>query len=303
MLTVVRPGSCRRPGHIPRAPLYGILWLASYPKSGNTWVRAFLANLFAGGQTPVPLDQLPAWAIGDNFWIHYEAVSGKRRGELTEDELQRLRPLVHRRFASMRGETAIVKTHSLCGHVDGHPLITGEVTAGAVYVVRNPLDVAVSFSHHYQTTIERAVEALCREGNWLPASERLLRQYIGSWSQHVRSWTEVPGLQRIVLRYEDLLSNPLYHFGRLVTFLGLPKDPFRLARAVRFSSFQELSRQERQHGFVEARPDRRVRFFRSGRAGVWRSYLSPAQVRRIVEAHGAVMRRFGYLDGLGAPGA
>ena len=288
----------------PRARrLHGILWLASYPKSGNTWMRAFLANHFRGGDRPVPINRLPDYAIGDNFRIHYERVSGRPAATIGEEEARRLRPLVHHWFAVARGETAIVKTHSLLGEVDGAPLITPEVTAGVLYIVRNPLDVAVSFAHHYQTDYERAVEAVCRPGNFLPPSDRLLAQYIGSWSEHVRSWTETPGLRRLVVRYEDMLQRPVRTFEQVVRFLGLPEAPARLRRAIRFSSFEQLRAQEQREGFVEARPDRRVPFFRSGRRGVWRRVLTREQVARIVDAHGPVMRRFGYLDDRGRPRA
>ncbi len=303
------PSELLPPGHgTPRGPvsrrrLHGILWLASYPKSGNTWMRAFLANHFANRARPVPVNRLPDYAIGDNFRIHYARVGGRPAEELTEEDLRALRPLVHRWFAAARGETAIVKTHSLLGWVDGAPLITEEVTAGALYIVRNPLDVAVSFAHHYQTGYGEAVEALCRPDNYLPASDRLFIQYIGSWSQHVRSWTETPGLPRLVVRYEDMLQRPVRTFKTVVRFLGLPEEPARLRKAIRFSSFEQLRAQEQREGFVEARPDRRVPFFRSGRRGVWRRTLTPGQVARIVEAHGPVMRRLGYLDARGRPRA
>lgn len=296
-----RPGSRPAPGPAFLRRPFGILWLASYPKSGNTWMRAFLANLFAGRNRPLAIDDLPKWAVGDNFWAHYERLAGRPREALDEADVRRPRPLVHRWFATARGETAVVKTHSLLGFVDGAPSITAEVTAGAIYIVRNPLDVVVSFAHHYATGYDRAVEALCRDGNFLPASERLLPQYIGSWSQHVRSWTETPGLRRLVVRYEDMVARPRHTFGAVVRFLGLPDDRPRLARAIRFSHFRELAAQERRSGFVEARPDGSTPFFRRGRPGAWRESLTAEQVERIVDAHGPVMRRFGYLDASGRP--
>ncbi len=303
------PSEFVRPGHGPlsgpvhpgRRPVYGVLWLASYPKSGNTWMRAFLANYLANGDRPLPINRLPDYAIGDNFRIHYERVSGRPARDLSEEDAHRLRPIVHRWFASARGETAIVKTHSMLAWVNGAPLITEEVTAGALYVVRNPLDVAVSFAHHYQTDYERAVEALCRDNNFLPPSDRLFTQYIGSWSQHVRSWTEVPGLRLLTVRYEDMLKRPVRTFEKVVRFLDLPDEPARLRKAIRFSSFEQLRFQEQRQGFVEARPDRRVPFFRKGRCGAWRRELSADQVARIIRAHGPVMRRFGYLDDHGRP--
>lgn len=295
-----RPADGAEAGRSPAA-LPGVLWLASYPKSGNTWLRALIANYMAGPLGPVPINALPSYAIGDNFLVHYERLSGRPAAQLTARDIARLRPLVHRWFATSRGQTALVKTHSRLARVDDEPLITADVTVGVVYVVRNPLDVAVSFARHYATTVERAVESLCREDNFLPGSDRLLPQMIGSWSQHVASWTGLEGLHRHVVRFEDLLERPKRTGRALVRFMELPVDPQRLGWALAWSSFDRLAAAERQHGFVEARPDGSTPFFREGRSGGWRAVLSEAQTRRICAAHAPLMRRFGYLDDAGRP--
>lgn len=276
--------------------MYGIIWLASYPKSGNTWLRAFLANYFRNPDRPVPINELPHFAIGDGFYVHYEQVSGKKASELTEEEIRALRPKVHQWFATGGGETVFVKTHNYVGHEEGQPLITPAATAGAIYVVRNPIDVAVSFAHHYQVSYDRAVELMCTKNNVMPGSDKLRPAFLGDWTQHVRSWTEAPGLTRHVMRYEDMQRKPGPTFRALVKFLGLPGSANRLRKAIRFSSFRELQRQEQQHSFVEARPDGSTPFFREGRGGIGRETLTREQIDRLVEAHGEAMRRFGYLD-------
>lgn len=273
----------------------GIIWLASYPKSGNTWLRAFLANYLANAATPVPINDLPRHVLGDNLILHYEQLTGTPASELNDKDFNRLRPKVHEWLARSRPEAVFVKTHSVMRNIAGVPLITPPATAGAVYVVRNPLDVAVSFAHHYQVTYGRAVESLCTEGYVLPPSSGLCRQHLGSWSHHVGSWTEPPGPRPHVLRYEDMLAAPTKVFGGLVRFLGLPKDSARLKRAIDFSSFRELSGQERTTRFVEARPDGRSRFFRAGQIGAWRQVLTEAQAEELVEKHRNAMVKMGYL--------
>lgn len=282
-------------------PVPGILWLASYPKSGNTWLRAYLANLFRNEARPLPIDQLPNHALGDNFLIHYEQFSGKPADELTHGDIVRLRPQVHQWFATSRPDTTLVKTHNACVLADGQPLITPAATAGAIYVVRNPLDVAVSFANHYQVTVDRAVDLVCDENHRLPAIPGQIEQILLSWSSHVKSWTRAPGMNLHVMRYEDMLKRPVKTFGALGRFLGLPNDPARLKRAIRFSSFRELKRQEAAGGFVEARPDGKARFFRQGKTGGWRAALDAGQVERVVTAHGEVMAEFGYLAKDGTP--
>jgi len=103
-----------------------------------------------------------------------------------------------------------------------------------------------------------------------------------------------------VIRYEDMLADPMATFTQAARFLQLPTDPARVEKAVRFSDFKVLSQQEAEKGFKE-RPGKTERFFRQGKSGGWRDRLTAAQVDRIVADHGAVMRRFGYLDEAGNP--
>ena len=277
----------------------GILWLASYPKSGNTWLRAVLANLIADPKEPLPINSLPNLFLGDSFLMHIEQLTGRKAEEIAEEELPQLRRRVHEWFAKSRPDNAMVKTHNAVLQIDGVPLITPSATAGAIYVLRNPLDVAVSFAHHYQVTYERAVESLCDESYVLPPSGGQLTQYLGSWSRHVRSWTQAPGLPLHVLRYEDMTSKSFNTFKGLAEFLQLPSDKVRLQKAIRFSGFSEMRRQERKDNFVEARPDGKTPFFREGRVGGWREVLTDEQVERLIASQGEVMREFGYLDEAG----
>jgi len=271
----------------------GIIWLASYPKSGNTWLRAFLANHFQNKSRAIPINELPNYAIGDNFLVHYERLLKKSESDISDEEATEARAKVHHWFASAQGHTAFVKTHNIVGKVDDHPLITPEATAGAIYIMRHPFDVAISWSHHYKTSLDKAVDALCRTGNALPRGNGLLT-HLGSWAEHVHSWTTAPGLTRHVLRYEDLQNQPRRSFAALVGFLGLPPDQARLKRSIRFSSFRELANQERKKGFVEARPDGATRFFRDGRVGSGTEGLTPEQQQRLSDALGDVMSRYGY---------
>lgn len=279
----------------------GIIWLASYQKSGNTWVRAFLANLLRNPERPVPINDLPQFALGDGFLIHYETLSGRPAAAITAAEFHALRPRLHAWFAQSSPDNPFVKTHNACVSVEGQPLITPTATAGAIYVLRNPLDVAVSFSHHHQIGLQEAVDRICDDRNVIPASKNQREQYLLSWSSHVNSWVKAPGLKCHVLRYEDMLAAPRKAFGELVKFLGLPDNPARLKKAIRFSSFKELSDQEKKARFVESRPDGKAAFFRQGKVGAWRDALSATQVDKIVETQGEVMQAFGYLDRKGHP--
>ncbi len=273
----------------------GIIWLASYPKSGNTWLRAFLANYLSDAKTPVAINDLPKHILGDNLRQHYLQFSGLQDEALDAQKIAELRPRVHQWMALSRGHDIFVKTHNAVALADGVALITPAATAGAIYVLRNPFDVAVSFASHYQIDLARAVESLCQSDYRLPEQSGILEQYLGDWGQHVTSWTTAAGMTRLVLRYEDMQAKPLKAFGEVVRFLGLPKDMERLKRAVRFSAFKELKRQEEQERFVEARPDGTAPFFRGGGSGGWRQVMSEEDRDRLVEHFRPLLLRYGYL--------
>ena len=277
-----------------------IVWLASYPKSGNTWMRAFLANLFRNPDAPVGINDLHRFAFGDARADFYETVAGRPLEEISDAELHALRPKVHRLIAAKRPETLFVKTHNASLALEGVPLITPEVTAAAIYIIRNPLDVTLSYAHHFGLSLEETVEAMASPSNQVLTVGRNVFQHIADWSGHVESWTGAAGLACHVVRYEDLVRQPGKTFGKVVKFLRLPPNPARLAKAVRFSAFETLARQEQEAGFIE-RSKNTDRFFRKGRVGEWREALSPETVEKVVEAHGAVMRKFGYLGKDGRP--
>lgn len=279
----------------------GIYWLASYPKSGNTWFRTFLSNLQADGDEPADINDLggDGGIASARGWL--DEVLGFDTAELSQDEVERLRPEVYR--WSLRNEAVgyhkIHDAYTLTD--DGEPLIGTEATLGALYILRNPLDVAPSAANHWNCSIDQAIDkmsnpdmAMCRGKKALRSQ---VRQRLLSWSQHVLSWVEAPGLNVETLRYEDMQTDPQAAFSRAARFLQMPDDSERVAKAVRFSDFSELARQEAERGFRERPQHMGVgRFFRSGISGDWRQKLTEAQVQRIIADHGEVMRRFGYLN-------
>jgi hypothetical protein len=185
-----------------------------------------------------------------------------------------------------------VKTHNALVVDRGTPTITMEHTAGAIYIVRNPLDVAVSLADHLGVPIDEAITRLASNME-TSNTKAAVYEHRGNWSRHVDSWTRVqhPGLH--VVRYEDLRAEPEKAFGGICRFLGLRPPPERLKKAIEFSSFEQLSRQEAQEGFRE-RTAAQDRFFRKGQVEGWRDVLTPAQAARLVARHGAQMAKFGY---------
>lgn len=272
----------------------GIVWLASYPKSGNTWMRAFLANLFIDAPEPVNINDLPNFAYGDARADLYEQASGKPLEELSDSDIHKLRPAVARLIASARPDAVFAKTHNAVTELEGVPTIPPDSTAGAIYIVRNPLDTAISYAHHFAMEPAQAIEAMNSDINQIVTVDRSVFQFLGSWHGHVASWLDAPGLNSHLVKYEDLLRNPVKAFGGVVSYLKLPRDPARLKKAVRFSSFKVLKAQEQKGGFRE-RSKANDQFFRSGSSGGWRQVFTDEQVAKVIEYQGDMMRRLGYL--------
>jgi hypothetical protein len=273
-----------------------IVWLASYPKSGNTWLRALLCNFIADAGRPLRLADLPRYAADEskpNWYLPY--AGGRTPGELSALETAALRTRVHRDIAaSASGAMVLVKTHSFFGALEGYPLQDLGVTAGAICVVRNPLDVVPSMADHFGVSLDEAIEFLANDMTGTPGDEANVASVLCSWSTHVRSWCQ-SGLSHLqVIRYEDLLAEGPGTFAKVVRFLGMGHDPARLKRAIRSSSVEELRRQEEAGGFEERSPNSQ-RFFSHGLKGRRREPLSSDQVARVVAQHRPLMAQFGYL--------
>ena len=277
-----------------------ILWLASFPKSGNTWVRALLANYLDGGDKPVPINKLPELGVGDSQLWPYEQAAGKPLPNASVQDIMPYKARAHAILAQDPNRLVFAKTHNALTVLGGTPTITPSVTAGAIYILRNPLDVVLSYADHYGNTHAQAVEAMGSQALITMGRDNRAPEYLGRWSDHVRGWLGADGLKRLVLRYEDLQADAGACLTDILRFLEQPVDAGRVAKAVRNSSFDTLAGQEALTGFRE-RSKNQQKFFRKGRAGAWRQDLAPELAEKIVADHGEVMAEHGYLDAAGRP--
>jgi hypothetical protein len=282
-----------------------IVWLASYPKSGNTWVRTFLAHYASDLPEPRDLNDLQLALIATSRAEFDDAV-GIEAADLTPEEIARCRPDVYRRWSETSGRPLFVKVHDAQMQVPGGDwLFPAEASAGAVYLVRNPLDVSVSLAHHSGLSVDQAIDRMGRPAFRLASTaghcDEQLPHVLSSWSLHVQSWTATEEMPVQLVRYEDLFADPIRWFEAVVAFAGLAADLSRVERAVGWSTFDRLRDQEARRGFRERPMRATAPFFRTGRPGGWRDALSAAQVSRIIRDHGAMMARFGYVNAHGAP--
>ncbi|MGA2713896.1 MAG: sulfotransferase domain-containing protein [Bryobacteraceae bacterium] len=272
----------------------GILWLASYPKSGNTWLRVFVTNLQRNDDEPTDINDLRI--TGASSRLLFDEAAGVEASDLTDEEIERYRPRVYQFLAESAAGTVFLKIHDAYTILpDGNPLIPAEATAGAIYIVRNPLDVAISFAHHSAISLDRAIAIMASKdfSYYMDVPIRNLNQRLLSWSEHVLSWIDRAPFPVRLIKYEDMHERPIETFTGIARFCGLPCDSFTVERALRHSSFEQMQMQEHKRGFIERSAVASL-FFREGKTQVWKEVLSESQVALIVEEHGAVMRRLGY---------
>lgn len=275
-----------------------IVWLASYPKSGNTWFRIFLANLAAAGSGPADINNLNELGNIASDRREFEAVTMLDSDILSHDDIDCLRPRVYETIGAEAADLYWMKAHDAYRLTPaGEPLFGRGIARAAIYLVRDPRDVAVSYAYHSSSTVNDAIRlmnmaegAICVGGHGVP---RQLRQILKSWNRHVTSWLDQTDVPVHLVRYEDLVAAPAVHFRAAVEFAGRPATPEEIERAIRHTDFAELQRQEREKGFAE-RNSRTAPFFRAGRVGGWREVLTAEQADAIARCHGAVMARLGY---------
>ena len=273
-----------------------LLFLCSYPKSGNTWFRTFFRHYLD--------ESLDINELKDSHgasWMLMDKTLGFPAELLSQEELALLRPKIYRALWNQNMKPSLIKLHDA---YNSRLLPTG--LSRVIHLVRDPLDVAVSFAHHLREgDLEQAVSALnhplefpSRQGNRL----RQVRQQLGTWAQHTESWlTASEDLPVLTLRYEDLREDPVTSFGRAIEFMGVEFERARVERAVEATSLAKLQQQEQKSGFKELWA-KNTTFFRKGLTGEGNQVLNADQVSRIKAKNGNMMRHLGYLSSSGEQG-
>ncbi len=277
----------------------GIVWIASYPKSGNTWVRIFLYHITRMAMG-VPLDdhdlnKLDRSSLYEaRMFSLFSEMIGKPIMDTTPPDIIKVRPLLHAEVAKRAQGMIFLKTHMALARVMDTPTINMDASLGAVYVVRNPLDVVLSLSNHIGMSLDDAITVMCRPAFYSPTGTEEVYEPWGSWTENVESWTIRSLPVVLVIRYEDMLTEPLKVFSKVMTHLRQKPTDEQIAEAIDLSSFRRLSEIEKGSNFRE-RSQNAERFFRVGKADQWKEKLSEEQVGRLVAANYRMMSRFGYL--------
>ena len=267
-----------------------IIWLASYPKSGNTWIRACLMLAITGD---LSLDKLihviPYFPVLNN--VHFQKAEFSDTTEASRSAIKTWDKTQYGLSNSTEGRQIIVKTHQVFANINNVQFPNKETTYGVIQIVRDPRDVALSYSAHFGRDIDLAIEKIMDEKNVInESSQPGSFEFISSWELNYLSWQDAI-FPKLVIRYEDLLTSPKTQLETIFDFLKLtPK--LSTEQIISKTSFQSLAKMEAKNGFKEA--SEHSKFFRIGKKDQW-SALSPKQREKIEQKFSKTMKVLRYL--------
>ena len=266
-----------------------IIWLASYPKSGNTWLRSLLASYYFSSegnfsfnllknidQFPAPkyfkdvIDGIKKPEDYSKFWI-------QKQIEINKDKKLRF-----------------FKTHSAMCKINEKPFTDSKNTLGAVYILRDPRNLITSLSNHFQLNLEESLDFMTTERKVLIEKENSKFKVfipIFSWRFHLKSWSENRSFKTILIRYEDLTNETFYTFRRIVQFIdeltknGRKFNKEKAKRVISNCDFKKLQKLEEENGFPEAMTKKnlreKIKFFNLGKRNNYKKILEEDLINKM----------------------
>lgn len=257
-------------------------WVASYPRSGSTWVRALLLAYQQGPDFNLNrMDGIPG-EPGPSF---YRALwPGKEHYDKVDWAYMRPVALRHA-YEHRRHKNFVLKTHTANVKLEGIQLIPPAYTNRAVYVIRDPRDVLCSCARYFGKGHEEMLKLMGDPKHALTDPRTEMLQFVSSYANHVQGWTRKTDFPVHVVRYASLVENPEGELGKMLLFLDpeMEIDAERIKMAVGMCCVDTFREQEKMHGFRE-KPPGVEEFFGKGKTGGWREELSGELAERVVAA-------------------
>ena len=285
-----------------------IIWLASYPKSGNTWLRFFIISLLMGKKVDLNLNHLKAI-------ISYPDKSqfkGLLKDVLDINEVSENWIASQKRINSDKN-FKFFKTHNMFIKYKDFIFTDIKNTLGTIHIVRDPRNVITSIKNHYSfSNYDDAKKFLFLENQILTPSKKEREKYlgkdkhplptiIGSWRTHYLSWRNMKK-NNLLVKYENLISHPKEEFTKISSFLTqILKIKFneeQIDQAIHLSSFSNLQGMEKKYGFTESSTranGQKNKFFYLGPENDWQKILDKKYSDEISEKFGKEMKDLGYL--------
>lgn len=274
-----------------------IVWLASYPKSGNTWFRSFLTVLIKN--EALDINKIVTDGIfSDKGFM--EAVLDLDADYLTQKQIENFQKISFSHLSRRSEKVLYFKIHDAFtfSDVDSLPLIPENSTKLAIYLVRNPLDITLSLANHTGFSVDKTIEKFIinPSGSFSKLKSNSLNQLyqpLGTWSMHVESWLRSPSFPVHFMRYEDMKANPFDTFKNAVNTIGIQASDEQIRQAIEATEFEKLQKQEQEKQFKEKSVPTSTFFFK-GKVDRWKEELTLQQIEKIRQANESMMKYFGY---------
>ena len=258
-----------------------IIWIASYPKSGNTWLRALMSSYYYTNDGNFKFDLLenidsfPSEKYFKNYpdkFLNPEDTSKYWIAEQTK--------------INKKNKMTFLKTHMAICKVSDNSFTNEQNSLAGIYIIRDPRNVITSLSNHYQLSLDKAYEFMKNEKQAIYVKKTdiyLCFQLLWSWSTNIKSWIENKRFPVLVIKYEDLMDQTFVTFKNVIDFINnitQNKVSFNKERAknsIKNTSFRNLQKLEKEHGFAEALKEKgsekKIKFFNLGQENNYKKLL------------------------------
>ena len=279
-----------------------IMWIASYPKSGNTWLRALLTSYFYSEDGNFDFKLLPKiyQFPAKKFFTEYEKKFNKitDTAEFWLDAQKKIN--LGRNFR-------IFKTHNAFLDVNNFRFTDTNNTSGCIYVVRDPRNVITSIKNHYEHNYEEALKFMLNDKGLLHERENnqfVNFQFLSSWSNHYKSWIDNKHFPIKIVKYEELENNTMQVLEEVITFINSTakfKNIFNFQKAskcIESTNFDILKKKEMELGFNEAplgqKTKKKITFFNLGKKNNWKKLIPKEMLDKINNIFKEDLKRLGY---------
>ena len=274
-----------------------IIWIASYPKSGNTYLRSFLSAYYFSKDGTFDFDllknirQFPDESFHDKKSITFD--------EAVKNYIPAQKKILESKKASF------LKTHNILGKYKNLPFTTPEYTLGIIYIVRDPRNVLVSLMNHYSLNEKEALEFITEDRDIHQKDEDFSNYaYLSNWSKHYESWSNAKNFRRMLIKYEQLQNKKYETFRDLIVFVNTilnrteRVNKEKLIKAIETTEFNVLKKKEKNEGFIESVKNKNGNtniFFDKGFENKWENLISSTSINTLEDRFHKEMTKLGYI--------